>query len=257
MYILAIYNAKGGVGKSTTAVNLAAALAEKGRRTLVVDLDPQGSSSQALGVREDGRELAEALLGQGPLVPHATPYANLDLVPSGLALAGAEKALTRELGAEMILRNKLSRLTGYEQVILDPGPGIGVLSVGALAAAHGVLVPVTPHPLSLGGLASLLSALETVKERLNPRLELDAIVLTMFDARTGLAKQIEEDLRGRFGDRVHRTVVRQNVKIAEAAGHGRPVLAYAPESHGAADYRALARERIQRMAKRDLVAMTA
>lgn len=259
MDILAIYNAKGGVGKSTTAVNLAAALAEKGRRTLVIDLDAQGSSTQALGVRDEGRDLAEALTGSAALAPRPTPTAGVDLVPAGLGLAGLEKTLSREVGAEMILRTKLALLSGYDHVILDPPPGLGILSVGALVAASGVLVPVNPHPLALGGLAQMLQALDTVRERLNPRLELAGILLTMFDGRTSLAGQIEADLRARFGKKVLRAVIRQNVKIAEAAGHGAPVLAYDKHSNGAADYRALARERIKSLGvvRNDAVAKTA
>lgn len=259
MDILAIYNAKGGVGKSTTAVNLAAALAEKGRRTLVVDLDAQGSSTQALGVRDEGHELMEALTGSAPLAPRPTPTKGVDLIPSGLGLTGVEKTLSREMGAEMILRTKLAALTGYDHVILDPSPGLGILSVSALVAASSVLVPVNPHPLALGGLAQMLQALDTIRERLNPRLELAGILLTMFDGRTSLAGQIEADLRKRFGKQVLRSVIRQNVKIAEAAGHGSPVLIYDPSSHGADDYRALARERIKRLGvvRNDSVAKTA
>ncbi len=241
MVPFALYNAKGGVGKTTTAVNLAAALAETGRRVLVVDLDAQGSATQALGLRDDGRRLAESLLGDEPLPVEPTDTEGVDLVPAGLALAGAEKALVREVGAEMLLRKKLAGQGEYEVILLDAPPGVTTLSVGALVAAAHVLVPVTPHPLALGGLAGLLQVLSTIRDRLNPQLELGAIILTMFDGRTLLARQIYDDLRRRFGERVLGSVIRQSVKIAEAAGHGRPVLAYAPHSTGAADYRELAR----------------
>lgn len=243
MDVLAVYNAKGGVGKTTSAVNLAAAIAEGGRRVLVVDLDPQGSATQALGARGDGRELAEALAGGAPLpiLPTSTP--SVDLVPSGLAVAGAEKALAREVGAEMVLRGKLARVPGeYALAILDAPPGLGVLAVGALAAAARVLVPVQANPLALGGLAGMLQALDTIRERLNPRLELAGILLTMLDRRTSLAREVEEDLRRRFGAKVLAAAIRRTVKLEEAAGHGAPILAYDPGSTGTEDYRALAAE---------------
>lgn len=257
VYVVAVYNTKGGVGKSTTAVNLAAALAEKGRRVLVVDLDPQASASQTLGIRDDGRALGEGISGREALPIRRTSTAGVDIVPSGLALGGVEKALARELGAEVVVRNKLAGLDGYDLVILDAPPGLGMLAIGALVAAHGVLVPVTPNPLSLGGLAGMLQAFETIRERLNPPLDLMGMLLTIVDRRTALAKEVEADLRRRFGGKVLTTVIRQTVKLAEAAGHGCPVLAYAPDSTGSADYRDLAGELLARMEQPVRKAMTA
>lgn len=247
MDVLAVYNAKGGVGKSTTAVNLAGALAEAGKRVLVVDLDAQGSATMALGVRDDGRTLAEALTGRDPLPIVQTSTSGVEVVPSGLALAGAERLLARELGAEMILRDKLARIAGYDLAILDCAPGLGVLSVGALAAAAFVLVPVQPNVMALGGLAGMLQALETIRERLNPRLVMSGILLTMVDRRTGLAREVEEDLRHRFESQILATVIRRTVKLEEAVGHGQTALAYATDSTAAEDYRGLAVEMAGRM----------
>ncbi len=257
MEILAVHSAKGGVGKTTTAVNLAAAIAEGGRRVLLVDVDAQGSASIALGVRTDGHALAEALVGSDllPIIP--TKTSGVDLVPSGRAVGGAEKALTRELGGEGVLRDKLAKVVGYDIVILDPPPALGLLAVAALVAANRVVVPGSPHPLALFGVADMLQALTTIRERLNSRLELAGILLTMVDRRTGLAREVEDDLRQRFGERVLRTVIRQTVKIAEASGHGISVLAYAPDSLGAIDYRDLSKELSERIWRTENVAQSA
>ena len=253
MYNVAVYNTKGGVGKSTTAVNLAAALAERGKRILVVDLDPQASATQSFGIRDDGSALADAIVGRQPFPIHSTSTQGVDLVPAGLAVGGAEKMLAREVGAELLLRKKLAAIADYDFAFLDAPPGLGLLAIGALTAARGVLVPVNPTPLALGGLAGMLQAFDTIRERLNPELKMTGILLTLVDRRTSLAREVEKDLRSRFGETLLATVIRQTIKLAEAAGHGTSVLSYAPASTGAADYRSLADELIARSARTSLL----
>ena len=249
MRVIAIANHKGGSGKTTTAVNLAAALAERNRRVLLVDLDPQASASHWLGVDDRPAGLAEVLTDGveiGRLV-RPTPSAGLDLVPGSEALARAERRLAQEVGAEVILRRQLQRLPAatWDYVLLDCPPSLGVLTLNALVAAREVLVPVEAHVMALGGLAQLLATLEVVRERLNPQLELAGIVACRLDARTRHGREVLQELLSRFGERVYRSTIRENVRLAEAPSFGEPITRYDARSTGTADYRALAEEVIR------------
>lgn len=242
---LAVVNQKGGSGKTTTVVNLAAALGENGRRVLVVDLDPQASASSWLGVRDGGRGLLDALTGNGNLADlvHGTDVPRVSVVPSSSWLVGVEKALAAEVGAETILRTLVDRLPdSWDYVLLDCPPSLGVLTVNALAAAGEVLVPVEAHVMALKGLAQLLQTVDVVKDRLSARLEVSGIVACRVDARTRHALDVVDRLRERFGGLVFRTVIRENVRLAEAYSFAKPITVYDPRSAGAEDYRALALE---------------
>lgn len=242
MDVLAIYNPKGGVGKSVTAVNLAAAFGESGRRVLVVDLDPGASATLALGVREDGRALADAItaLDSLPARPSTTPL--VDLAASGPAMEVAERVLAGEPPAVLVVREKLARVAaGYDVAILDTPPGHGMLPRTALAAARCVLVPTVPSPLALDGLARTMAAIAEVRERLNPDLAQVEVLLTQVTRRAGRLTELKEDIARRFACRVLPCLVHRSRKIDQAAGHGRPILLHSPESAAAREYRLLAR----------------
>jgi chromosome partitioning protein len=244
--IVAIVNQKGGSGKTTTAVNLAAALGEKKRRVLVIDLDPQASASNWYGVKEAGRGLLEVFTdgrGLASLIePTAAP--GVSIVASSAWLVGIEKALAAEVGAEALLRKRAAALTAdqWDYVLIDCPPTLGILTVNALTAAAEVLVPVEAHVMALNGLVQLLQTIEAVKERLHAQLELAGILACRVDARTRHALEVVEQLRERFPKLVYRTVIRENVRLAECPSFGKPITQYEPSSHGAEDYRALAAE---------------
>jgi chromosome partitioning protein len=246
MRVLAIANQKGGSGKTTTTVNLAAALGEKNRRVLVLDLDPQASASHWYGIRNAGRGLLDVLTEHDDLFHHveSTDVPGVDVIPSSARLAGVEKALAREVGAETILRRKLQRLPAiqWEYVLLDCPPTFSILTVNALTAAPELLVPVEAHVMALHGLAQLIETVGVIKERLNPDLELAGIVACRVDSRTRHAQEVVEELRTRFGTTVYDAVIRENVRLAECPSFGKPITQYDPRSAGASDYRALADE---------------
>ena len=245
MRTLAIMNQKGGSGKTTTAVNLAAALGEAGERVLVVDMDGQSSASSWLGVKDGGRGLFDLLTEGGDLVDLVQPSsaAGVDVVPSSTWLVGLEKALSSEVGAESVLRAALKRLPDrWGFVLVDCPPTLGLLSVSALVACREVLIPVETRVMALSGLAALLQTVERVKERLNPDLAVTAILPCRVDTRTNLSREVVDRLRSRFGDLVLQAVVRENVRLAEAPSFRKPITAYAPRSPGAEDYRAVAGE---------------
>ena len=248
MRTVAVVNQKGGSGKTTTTVNLGAALGEKGKQVLVVDLDPQASASDWLGVKDGGRGLLDLFTGDVglPALVRPTGAMNVSVVPSSAWLVGVEKALAAEVGAEAILRRKIEHLsTKWDYVLLDCPPSLGIVTVNALTAAHEVLVPVEAHVMALKGLAQLLKTVDAVKERLNHRLHLSGIVACRVDLRTRHALDVVENIRSHFGDLVFRTVVRENVRLAEAPSFASPITVYDAKSAGAEDYRALALEVIQ------------
>ena len=244
--VLAVVSQKGGSAKTTTVVNLAAALGELDRRVLVVDLDPQATASNWLGVRDGGRGLLDLFTGNGNLADlvHNVDVFNVSVVPSSEWLVGAEKALSREpVGAETVLRGHVERLPRrWHYVIMDCPPSLGVLTVNALTAAAEVLVPVAAQWLALTGLLQLLKTVDVVKERLNPRLRVSGIVACMVDARTRHSLDVVEELRRKYADLVFKTTVRQNVRLTEAPSFHKPATTYAPHSTGAEDYRQLAAE---------------
>ena len=252
MKTLAVTNQKGGSGKTTTAVNLAAALGERGLRVLLVDLDPQASASAWLGVKDGGRGLLDVLTSNVHLsdVVHQTAAKGVELVPASSWLASAEKALAGEPGAELVFRKALRRLPGrWDYVLVDCPPALGLLTVSALAAVEEVLVPVELSPMVLAGVARLVETVDLIRDRLNPELELAHLLACRVDARTNLARDIVQALREGFGEKVLDAVVRESVRIREAWGYGQPVTVYDPAGAGAEDYRAVAAELVKRHEK--------
>lgn len=249
MQVVAILNQKGGSGKTTTAVNLAAALGELGQRVLLVDLDPQASASRWLAVDDKVGGLYDVLVQRTALEPHIqqTAIAGVDLVPARQDLAAAELEARRKPGAELVLRQALSHLPPHwDIVLLDCPPSLGLLTVNALAAANEVFVPVEAHILALEGLADLLGTIDLVREALNPRLRLGA-VLACRVSRTRHTRDVTDLLRQQFPDTMLTTVVRESARLAEAPAFKKPILTYASDSPSALDYRAAAVEWLARV----------
>ena len=258
MRVLVISNQKGGVGKTTTAISLGAALVERGRRVLVVDLDPQANATSGLGVGKDGAGIYGVLLKEQPIKESIVPTSleGLDLLPSGSDMAGAEVELVPLMAREFRLRQALRSLAGtYDTVIVDCPPSLGLLTVNALAAGDSVLVPVQCEYYALEGLAQLLDTIEAVRQRLNDRLEVLAIVLTMEDRRNRLSMQVTDEVRRHFPQLVARTRIPRTVRLAEAPSHGKPISVYDPSSRAAKAYSELAREVEQRMTQREPIAL--
>jgi len=246
--IYALANQKGGVGKTTTAINLAACLAEAGERALVVDLDPQANATSGLGMRANGTSSYDLLDG-APLADIAkhTAFANLDIVPSKPALAGAVVELAaREDGERYLAQALASGASSYDFVFVDCPPALGPLTVNALAAADRVLVPVQAEYYALEGLTQLMHSIELVRRRLNPALGIGGVLLTMVDSRTRLAQDVEAEVRRHFGQLVFRTSVPRSVRLAEAPSHGLPAIAYDRRSPGADAYWKVAMELVER-----------
>jgi chromosome partitioning protein len=245
--VYAFANQKGGVGKTTTTINLAACLAEAGERALVVDLDPQANATSGLGMRANGASSYDLLDGV-PLADLAKPtaFANLFLVPSKPELAGAAVELSNRDGGERYLAQALEHADGFDFVLLDCPPSLGPLTVNALAAADRVIVPVQAEYYALEGLAQLVQSINLIKTRLNPRLEIAGVLLTMSDGRTRLSAEVEAEVRRHFGALVFDAVVPRSVRVAEAPSHGLPVTHYDRRSRGAEAYWKVAMELVDR-----------
>ena len=248
--VVVIANQKGGVGKTTTAVNLAASLAAAEKRTLLIDMDPQANACSGLGVDKSSQELTvyNALLGEVPAreVVVKTSLAQLDILPSNTDLIGAEIELVTALARETKLQGVISELKAdYDYIIIDCPPSLGLLTVNALTAADSVLIPLQCEFYAMEGLSQLMNTIRLIQKELNPRLTLRGILLTMFDGSNNLSHQVSDEIRRHFGDQVFQAVIPRNVRLSEAPSHGLPVLLYDITSRGATAYLDLAKEIIE------------
>jgi chromosome partitioning protein len=249
--ILAIANQKGGVGKTTTAINLGAGLGALERRVLLVDCDPQGNATRGLGAKATPPHLYHALSGEVPISATIRPsgFPNLDLVPSQRDLVGIEVELVGESGWEQRLKGVLAEVAGrYDTILIDCPPSLGHLTVNALTAADGILVPLQCEYFALEGISELLATVERIQRSLNKQLQIAGILLTMYDDRTNLSKDVAEEIRSHFAGKVFETVVPRNIRLAEAPSHGLPIFQYDIKSRGSEAYLALAREFLRRAA---------
>lgn len=250
-YVIAVVNQKGGVGKTTSAVNLGACLAASERPTLLIDMDPQANASSAYGIVQAERQVYDALIDEVPLTSCAyeTELETLHVVPAGRDLVGAEIELVSKEAREFQLDRAIKALgDAYEIVLIDCPPSLGLLTLNALSAADAVLIPLQCEYYALEGLANLTETVELVRQQLNPRLGIQGIVLTMADQRNNLARQVEAEVRSHFGDKVYRTRIPRNVRLSEAPSHGQPILLYDIHSKGAVAYQKLAEELLAQLA---------
>lgn len=248
---IVVANQKGGVGKTTTAINLAASLAELNQKILVIDMDPQGNTTSGLGVDKDGAEntVYEMMLGECSIEDAVveSEYNNLDVLPSNINLAAAEIELVGVEEKEYILKKETDKIReNYDFILIDCPPSLSMLTINAMCAADTVLVPIQCEYYALEGLSQLIHTIDLVKDRLNPELEIEGVVFTMYDARTNLSLQVVENVKNNLDQNIYKTIIPRNVRLAEAPSHGMPITSYDAKSAGAESYRRLAEEVIHR-----------
>lgn len=247
--IIALANQKGGVGKTTTAINLGASVAACERRVLIVDLDPQANATSGIGVIDAEHSMYDVLIDNMPMrdVIRPTEIPTLHVAPSSVDLVGADVELRDAIGREYFLKRVLDPIAAdYDYIFIDSPPSLGLLTVNGLTASNSVLVPLQAEYFALEGVSQLLATVERVRGAVNRELEIEGIVLTMYDERMNLARQVSEEVRSHFGDKVYKTVIPRNVRLSEAPSFGKPIILYDIRSRGSEAYVSLAREFIQR-----------
>ncbi|MBD1371985.1 ParA family protein [Hazenella sp. IB182357] len=245
--IIAIANQKGGVGKTTTSINLAASIAAIGRRVLIVDIDPQGNTTSGMGINKADVQscIYDVLINdvEGEQATISTAVEGLDLIPATIQLAGAEIELSQAISRELRLKKALvSMKPKYDYIFIDCPPSLGIITLNALTAAESVLIPIQCEFYALEGLSQLLNTVRLVQKHLNKSLEIEGVLLTMFDRRTNLSVQVMEEVKKYFQERVYQTVIPRNIRLSEAPSHGEPIIVYDPRSRGAKCYQNLAEE---------------
>ena len=245
--IIAVANQKGGVGKTTTAINLSACLAEKEKKVLAVDMDPQGNMTSGLGIDKDSVEITvyDLIIGEArveDVICHGVSE-NLDVLPTNIDLSAAEIELIGVDNKEYIIRNEIHRIKNqYDYIIIDCPPSLSMLTINAMTTADSILVPIQCEYYALEGLSQLIHTIELVKERLNPDLDIEGVVFTMYDARTNLSLQVVENVKDNLNQTIYKTIIPRNIRLAEAPSYGMPINQYDPKSAGADSYRRLAEE---------------
>lgn len=247
MKIISIFNQKGGVGKTTTVVNLAASLGLKNKKVLIIDLDPQGNSTSGLGVDKDELEYSiyDALLNNIDFTPFETSAKNVWILPSTSDLSGFEIEAVNIQNRESLLKNIIYKLDNYDFILMDCPPSLGLLSINALVASDSVLIPIQTEFYALEGVSQLVKTIELIKESLNPNIEIEGVLISMFDGRNNLSLDVVEEVKSYFKDKVFKTVIPRNIRLAEAPSHGLSVIDYEKSSKGAKAYIRLANEIIK------------
>ncbi len=254
--VISIANQKGGVGKTTTSINLSSSLAAAEKRTLLIDIDPQANSSSGLGVENHQPSVYETLIGDADITDSviSTYMPHLDLLPSNINLVGAEIEMVDMSQREVLLKNQIDKIrNNYDYIIIDCPPSLGLLTLNSLTASDSVLIPVQCEYFALEGLGQLLNTINIVKQHFNKNLTIEGVLLTMYDLRLRLSQQVVEEVKKYFGDKVFNTIIHRNVRISEAPSYGKPVILYDAISTGAKNYIALASELLERNSSQNIV----
>ena len=252
--IISVANQKGGVGKTTTTVNLGACLASLGKKVLLVDMDAQGNATSGVGIRKPDvtQDIYDVLVNELPIADATlvTEHENLSIVPATLQLAGAEIELTSTMARESRLKGSLAEVTDlYDYILIDCPPSLGHLTINSFTASDSILIPVQCEYYALEGLSQLLNTVRLVQKHFNPELEIEGVLLTMYDARTNLGNEVVAEVRKYFREKVYETIIPRNIRLSEAPSHGMPIIDYDPRSRGAEVYQALAKEVVNREEK--------